>query len=264
MIAEDLWARDTIRVLLSSMGCHCVMAASVQQALATINQENPDAAIIDIPGKTSTSSPGLSGLDDLCLGLRGRVIVLTNEPHNAEVAGLIYRYDLPRVRRERLVHELWGVIDSLLRPNSLFRRVFQAARLVFDSFLEPAPEGIRISQPSGRRFVYEAGSLMIDLSLEEPLTDSSRISLVGQLLDSAKPERQLDIFSVALRGATGPIARGYTNQFGEFQFEFDFEPNVELDIATGAKQGVSLILPRLDWLEKGIAGAALAPPGRVS
>jgi CheY-like chemotaxis protein len=255
VIAEDPWARDTMRVLLSSMGCSCVMASSVQQARATIGQEKPDAAIVDAHRATSASLPELSGLAEICVSLRGRVVVLTNEGYDSEVAALIQRFNLPRIRRERLLQDLWGTLDSLLRPNSLFRRVIHAARLIFDSFLQPAPEGIRASQLAGRRFVYEAGSVMVDLSLEPPLTDSRRISLVGQLMDSAGSGRQLDIHAVSLRGSKGPIALASTNKFGEFQFEFDFEPNVQLEIETAANQWVSVVLPRLEWLEKGFEGA---------
>jgi CheY-like chemotaxis protein len=250
VIAEDPWARDTVRVLLSSMGCSCVMASSVQQARATIGQENPSAAIVDAHSTPSASSLELSELAEICVSLRGRVIVLTAEGHDAEVDALIQRYGLPRIRRERLVQDLWDTLNSLLRRNSLFRRVIQAARLVFDSFLEPVPHGIRVSQLAGRRFVYEGGGVTVDLSLEPPLTDSRRISLVGQLMDSVKPDRQLDIHAIALRGPKGPIALASTNKFGEFQFEFDPEPNVALEIETAPDQSVSVVLPRLEWLEK--------------
>lgn len=256
VIAEDPWSRDTIRVLLSSMGCHCVMALGLQQALATIRQENIDAAIVDAHGITSTTLCGLSRLDEICVSLRGRVIILTREGEDPEVAALIQRYSLPRIRRERLLQELWGALDPLLRPKSLFRRVIQAARLIFDSFLQPAAEGIRVSQLAGRRFVYEAGSVMVDLSLEPSLADSRRIALVGQLMNSAKPGRQLDIHAVALRRSKAPIALASTNKYGEFQFEFDFEPNVELEIETAANQWISVVLPRLKWPEKGFEGVA--------
>jgi hypothetical protein len=82
------------------------------------------------------------------------------------------------------------------------------------------------------------------------------MSLAGQLLDSAKPERQLDIHSVVLQGPKGPIAVASTNKFGEFHFEFDLEQNVKLEIETAANRWISLVLPRLGWAQKGVAGAA--------
>ena len=256
VIAEDPWVRDTVRVLLSSMGCPCVMASSVEQALAKLGQENPDAAIADTHRATAATSPGLCGLDEICIRLRGRVIIVSGEDHDPEVAALIQKYSLPRISRERLLYDLWGTLNSLPQPSSVVRRVIHSARLIFDSFLQPAPAGIRISQLAGRRFVYQADSLMVDLSLEPPQTDSRRISLVGQLLDSAEPERQLDTLSVALRGPQGPIAVASTNKFGEFHFEFDLEQNVKLEIETAANHWISVVLPRLERVQEGVAGAA--------
>ena len=256
VIAKDPWARDTIRVLLSSMGCHCVMASSVEQALAKLGQENPDAAIADTHHTTATTSPGLSGLDEICVRLRGRIIILTGEGHDPEVDALIQKYGLPRIWRERLLQNLWSTLNSLPQPSSVFRRVIYSARLIFDSLLQPAPAGIRISQLAGRRFVYQADSLMIELSLEPPQTDSRRISLVGQVFDSAKPERQLDMLSVALQGPKGPMAVALTNKFGEFHFEFDLEQNVKLEIERAANQWISIVLPRLERVQQGAVGAA--------
>jgi CheY-like chemotaxis protein len=250
VIAEDPWARDTIRVLLSSMGCHCVMATSVPQELATLGQERPGAVIVDAQALASATAAALSGIDEICLNPRGPIIVLTSEGQNPEVADLIERYDLVPISRERLLQDLWGTLNPLLRPISVTRRIVQAARLIFDSFLEPAPVGIRISQLHGRRFVYQADSLMIDLSLEPPLTGSHRFSLVGQLMDSTKPEPDLEVLSVRLQGPKGPIALTSTNKFGEFRFEFSLEQNVKLEIETVAQNWISIVLPSLEWAEK--------------
>jgi CheY-like chemotaxis protein len=256
LISEDPGVRDTIRVLLSSMGCHCVMATSARQGLATLGQERLGAVIVDAQVLASGTAAALSGLDEICLTLRDRVIVLTSEGQNPEVARLFDRYDPLPIARERLLQDLWGTLNPLLRPISVTRRIMHTARLIFDSFLQPAPAGIRVSQLHGRRFLYQAGSLMIDLSLEPPLTDSRRISLVGQLMDSAKPESDLDVLSVGLRGSEGPIAVSSTNKFGEFHLEFGLEQNVKLEIETAAQNWVSIVLPSLEWAQKRAAGAA--------
>ena len=75
-------------------------------------------------------------------------------------------------------------------------------------------------------------------------------------MDSAEPERQLDALSVALQGPKGPIAVASTNKFGEFHFELDLEQNVKLEIETAANQWISLVLPRQEWFQRGVAGAA--------
>jgi CheY-like chemotaxis protein len=256
VVSEDPWVRDTIRVLLGSMGCQCVTTRSVRQELATLGQEGLGALIVDARVLASATAAALSGIDEICLNLRGLVIVLTSEGQNPVVADLIDRYDLVPISRERLLQDLWRTVNPLLRPISVTRRIMQAARLIFDSFLQPAPAGIRISQLHGRRFLYQAGSLMVDLSLEPPLTDSRRISLVGQLMDSAMPERDLEVLSVGLQGLKGPIALTSTNKFGEFQLEFSPEQNVKLEIETAERNWISIILPSLEWAEKRVAGVA--------
>jgi hypothetical protein len=153
----------------------------------------------------------------------------------------------------------------LPRSNSLFRRLIHPARLIFDSLLQPSPAGIRGLQFAGRRFVYQAGTFVVDLSLEPSLTGSRRISLVGQLVDTAEPERQSDAHAVTFRSTKGPTGLASSDKFGEFRFEFDPDPNVKLEIETTANQWISVVLPRIERLENGADGELLKlPPRRVS
>ncbi len=244
IIGEEIYARDTMRVLLGSMGCQCVLASSLQVGLAALEEENPDAAIMDLHQMRTSAAQVVSGLDKIGSSLRGRVLLITGERIDPQVSDLINRYSLPCVPWDRLLQELWGSLESLLRPSSLLRRVTQAARLVFDSFLQPLPDGIRISQLPARRLVYKARSLMADLWIE-PKTDSRRTALVGQLVDSAKPDRRLDRIPIVLRGQKGPIALATTNEFGEFHLDFDFEPTLTLEMQTSRYQWVSVALPSL-------------------
>jgi CheY-like chemotaxis protein len=254
IIGEESHARDSMRVLLGSMGCQCVLASSVQLGLAALEEENPDAAIMDLHQMRTSAAQVVSGLDKIGSSLRGRVLLITGESIDPQVSDLINRYSLPCVPRDRLFQELWGSLESLLSPSSLLRRVMQAARLVFDSFLQPLPDGIRTSQVPARRLVYEAGGLMADLWIE-PKTDSRRTALVGQLVDSAKPDRRVDRIPIVLRGQKGPIAFATTNEFGEFHFDFDFEPMLTLEMEPSGHQWVSVALPSL------IQAASTASPG---
>jgi len=244
IIGEESYAREDMRVLLRSMGCQCVLASSVQIGLAALEEEYPDAAIMDLHQTRTCAPQVLSALDKIGSSLRGRVLLITGEHIDAQVGDLINRYSLPCVPRDRLFQELWGSLEPLLHPSSLLRRVMQAARLVFDSFLQPLPDGIRTSQLPTRRLVYEAGGLMADLWIE-PKTDSRRTALVGQLVDSAKPDRRLDRIPIALRGQKGLIAFATTNEFGEFHFDFDFESMLTLEMEPNGYQSVSVELPLL-------------------
>ena len=83
---------------------------------------------------------------------------------------------------------------------------------------------------------------MADLSLE-PQGNSQLITLAGQVLDAAQPERQLASLSLVLQGQAGPIAVATTNEFGEFHFDFDSEPGLTLEIGVKKNHWVSLELP---------------------
>src|SRR6266436_8464287 len=125
-----------MRVLLGSMGCQCVVTSTVQQAIAVLEQENPDAAIVDPRSSGFSAASILSEVDKLYRSLCGRVVVLSRNESEPEVEDLLQRYSLPRVSRERLLQELWGSLESLFRPKEIVRRIINAAHLVFDSFLQ--------------------------------------------------------------------------------------------------------------------------------
>jgi CheY-like chemotaxis protein len=250
IICADPSARDTIRVLLGSMGCQCVVASGVQQAIAVLEQENPDAAIVDPRSSDFSAAPILSGLDKICARLGGRVVVLTGHEKEQEVKELLERYSLPGIRRDRLLQELWGNLESSFRPKEVLRRIMNAAHLVFDSFLQPMPAGVRgLSQLPARQLIYQSGSLMVDLWLE-PQTDSNSLALVGQIVDSSRPDCQFGSIPVVLHGRKGPIALTTTNKFGEFHFNFDFEPSGTLEIEVGGNHWVSVALPGLQWAQR--------------
>ena len=250
IICEDSSARDTMRVLMGSMGCQCVVASSVQQAIGVLEQENPDAAIVDPRSASSSASSMASRFDKIYASLRGRILVLSGKESEPEVKDLLEQYSLPCVSRDRLMQELWGSLESLFHPNRILRRVVDAAQLVFDSFLQPMPAGVRsLSQLPARQLVYRSGSLMADLWLE-PQSGSPSLALVGQIIDSDNPDRQLDLIPIVLHGPKGRIAYATTNKFGEFRLNFDFETSVTLEIEVGGNKWVSAALPSLEQAQR--------------
>jgi CheY-like chemotaxis protein len=252
IICEEPSARDTIRVLLGSMGCQCVVASGVQQAIAILEQENPDAAIVDPHSCDFSAAPILSGLDKIYARLGGRVVVLTGHEKEQEVKELLERYSLPGIRRDRLLQELWVNLESSFRPKEVLRRIINAAHLVFDSFLQPMPAGVRgVAQLTARQLVYQSGSLMADLRIE-PQNDFRNFAVVGQIVDSDRPDRQFDSIPVVLHGRRGPLALATTNKFGEFHFNLDFEPSVTLEIEVPGEPWVSVALPSLEWAKRAV------------
>jgi len=243
MLGVNALVRDNVRVLLGSMGYQCLVASTLKEALALLEQEKPDAAILDPQQADSPPARIVAAFHKMVSHLRGRVIVLIGEESDPELLQVLDAYFLPRVPRDALLQELWPSLDSLLRHRmSTAQQVTRSAPLVFDSFLQPSLAGTRSSHPTVRRLLYESDSLVADLSLEGQ-RDSQRITLVGQVLDAAKPEPHLSSVPVVLQSLAGLMGIAKTNEWGEFRFEFNFEPGVSLEIGARENYRVSVGLP---------------------
>jgi hypothetical protein len=113
-------------------------------------------------------------------------------------------------------------------------------RLLFDSNLQPVTAGVRGSV-SARQFLYETDDYYIDLRLE-PRRESDRACLVGQVLNRVSKERAAHGVAVRLQEGNLPVAETKTNQFGEFQLEFD--ATADLCVAIGVDdEGNGIVLP---------------------
>ena len=95
----------------------------------------------------------------------------------------------------------------------------RGVRLVFDSALQPATAGVRGSV-AARQFLYETDEYYIDLRLE-PRAAENQACLVGQVLNRSGEQRAPQGVAVYLQEGKQAIAETSTNQFGEFQLEFD-------------------------------------------
>ena len=120
-------------------------------------------------------------------------------------------------------------IGSLLRPQSskVSRLV---ARLVYDSFRDPAPVGIRAQDRVSRHTVYEAGNFSLDLRLEQE-KGSPMATLVGQLTNRTDPESSLAEAPVLLMARQDIVAQSVYNRFGEFQMDYPPARHLRLCVA---------------------------------
>jgi len=118
------------------------------------------------------------------------------------------------------------------------------AGLLFDSFSAPLAAGVRSTGSFPRQLLYGAGDHRIDVRIE-PQTDSDKVTLVGQILDSANPEKEVGEVSVALMKGRKALASAITNQFGEFHLHCDMGNKLELRIKLpkGKEVSVSLVDP---------------------
>lgn len=246
IICERTADRDTIRVLVGTMGCQWVLASGIEEALVLLGRERTSAALLELPGTISNPAKLEQGVRELLVRFPGRVIVLTEETPGPLIGELITKYGIPSVQRDRLAVDLWPRLESMVYPQLQTRRVTKVARLVLDTFLQPLPAGIRYVQPNTRQLVYEAPALTADISFERS-HNSPRMTLLGQVLRTKEPQIPLNGVSVVLKSRNGPLNVKMTNEVGEFSFEFQGERTVSLEIEVSPNEWVLLITPPLDW-----------------
>src|SRR5215472_3057972 len=247
IICERAAERDTIRVLVGTMGCQWVLASGIDEALALAGRERTSAALLELPGTNSDAVRADQAVRELLVRFPGRVIVLTDESPTPGIRELLSRYSIPSVQRDRLAIDLWPRLESMVYPQLGIRRITKVARLVFDTFLQPLPAGIRSLQPDTRQLVYEAPALTADIAFER-FPDSTRTTLTGQIMRTSSPQIPMNGVPVVLKGQKGPLGLMITNEAGEFSFEFHDERTVSLEIEVTPNDWVLLMSPPLDWV----------------
>src|SRR5712691_4438639 len=92
-------------------------------------------------------------------------------------------------------------------------------QLLYDSFREPLPAGLRTQQRLSRQTLYQAGDYSLDLRLENE-RGSSRVALVGQIENRNHPEKRVSNVPVLLVSGKQILAHVVSNSLGEFQMEY--------------------------------------------
>jgi len=158
----------------------------------------------------------------------------------AEIASRESRYEVPQqtVRMLEATYAEWRGIHVL--PKSA-----RVARLVFDSFLEPLPFGVRASSASARRILCRSGEWTIDMRLERE--GGNRMFLAGQVLRSAKKTgAHVASMDITLMSADRLLTQASTNQFGEFQMKFDCAQDLQLYIDIPGRRPIAVPIPGPD------------------
>ena len=107
------------------------------------------------------------------------------------------------------------------------------ARLLYDSFREPLPAGLRTQQRLSRQCLYQAGDYSLDLRLENE-RGSPRVALVGQIQNREQPGKRLGSVPVQLLSGKQVLAQATSNSLGEFQMEY--EPSKHLRLYVPVRQ----------------------------
>jgi hypothetical protein len=115
------------------------------------------------------------------------------------------------------------------------------ARLTFDSLLQPAAAGVR-GAGTARQLTYEAGPLVIDLRIQST-AGKNRRQLIGQVLDSRRPEPVLEDVEVAVEDTDQLLSVTRTNASGEFSLDFPIETGHKLLITLPDRISVQIDVP---------------------
>lgn len=140
------------------------------------------------------------------------------------------------------------VVKSAYLPPQRLSPATQAtstARLVFDSFFQPAPAGLRNAMSSSRQIVYEADPFVIDLILDSD-PKRKRVCLLGQVLNSKQLDKNAEKIEVALLSEERVVGQTSANRSGEFLFEFSDEKDLRLLINIRAHSPIEIALPGVE------------------
>src|SRR3989475_6863889 len=107
------------------------------------------------------------------------------------------------------------------------------ARVLYDSFREPLPAGLRTQQRLSRQYLYQAGDYSLDVRLENE-RGSPRVALVGQIQNRKQPGKRLGSVPVQLLSGKQVLAQATSNSLGEFQMEY--EPSKHLRLYVPVRQ----------------------------
>ncbi len=134
------------------------------------------------------------------------------------------RYEVPS-------HVIRGVRAAygLQQPEKVYVLPRIVGRLVYDSFREPLPAGLRSRQRLSRQALYKAAHYSLDLRLERH-HGSAGVTLVGQVANERKPTHPPADLPVFLMSGKRIVARTFSNAYGEFQLNYQPARNLRLYI----------------------------------
>ena len=147
---------------------------------------------------------------------------------------------------ENVLHSVRAMF-ALQQPEKVYLSPRIVCRLIYDSFREPLPAGVRARQRLVRHVLYQAADYSLDLRLEHQ-RGTSGVALVGQLADQREPDRPLADLPVLLVCGKEVVARAASNAFGEFQVEYLPKPHLRLHIQTNRnfRDRIEVPLSRLE------------------
>jgi hypothetical protein len=117
------------------------------------------------------------------------------------------------------------------------------AQLIYDSFLAPAPVGLRSTWQVGWQALFRAGDCSLDLRIEPELR-SLRAAVIGQISNHESPESRMSDIQVCLKSGRLVVAETRSNEFGEFQMEYEQQNRLQLWVYLDSDRYIQVPLKR--------------------
>lgn len=119
---------------------------------------------------------------------------------------------------------------------------FEIARVLFDSALQPVTAGVRGTASVVRQLLYRSGTLCIDMRMQ-PRPGSESMVLIGQVLDSAKPDHGIGGIPVRLLCKGDTLSQSRTNEVGEFDFGVTAVDHLQLVFGVADTRNIVVPVP---------------------
>ena len=155
----------------------------------------------------------------------------------AEVARGIAFVPVP----DDVVQRAWAIFPVERTPPKRIVRI--AADLIYDSFLVPAPAGLRATWQVGWQALFRAGDCSLDLRVEPELR-SLRATVIGQISNYVSPETRMPDIQICLKSGRLTVAETRSNEFGEFQMEYEQQNRLQLWVYVDREKCIQVPLKR--------------------
>src|SRR5437899_12025930 len=92
IICERAAERETVRVLVGTMGCQWVVASSIEEALAILSRERMSAVLPELARSVSARDQIHKNVGELLVRLLGRVRARAERTANPATSELVFEY----------------------------------------------------------------------------------------------------------------------------------------------------------------------------
>jgi len=156
---------------------------------------------------------------------------------NVARAGAVEAGYQPTAESVRTVKAAFASVDSPGKRHETGGLI----QLLFDSFSQPRPPGIRSGGMRIRQMLYRADPFQIDIHIElKP--EENRLLVTGQLVDLSHSEMVGRDVQVMLSDGREYLVNTTTNQFGEFLGEVENSGDLEISFLDRSSRPIVIMI----------------------